>query len=90
MAARQAAAAEKRGGGERGLIERRKFSGLSTGTNGSKLVEAETVTVAGSTKTTGAIAGRSGLWQQDMEQEAMPGASWPQSMAFSEAACECC
>lgn len=49
------------------------------------IVGADTVAGAGSTKRPGAIAAGPGLWQQDMEQEVMPGISRPQSMGFSEA-----
>ncbi|HXY24977.1 MAG TPA: hypothetical protein VEI73_10025 [Candidatus Acidoferrum sp.] len=38
---------------------------------------------------TGVSAGRSGLWQQDIEQDVIPGISWPQSMACSGVAVEC-
>jgi len=36
----------------------------------------------GRIKIAGATAGRSGFWQQDMLHCAMPGISWPQSMAW--------
>jgi hypothetical protein len=32
----------------------------------------------GSRKANGVTAGRSGLWQQDIEQDAIPAMSWPQ------------
>jgi hypothetical protein len=38
---------------------------------------------------TGASAGRSGLWQQDIVHVDMAGMSWPQFMACSAAAGEC-
>jgi hypothetical protein len=88
-AARQAAAGEKRGGGERGLMERRKFCGSRRLMNGAKIVEAASVTGVGSTNKPGEIAGRSIFWQQDMEQAAMPGIWWPQSLGFSEPLEEC-
>jgi hypothetical protein len=52
-------------------------------------VEVETVTGAGSTNKPGAIAARAESWQQDMEQAAMLGISWPQFMGFSEPVEEC-
>jgi hypothetical protein len=50
---------------------------------------AEMVTGEGSRNSPGEIAARSRLWQQDMEQAAMLGISWPQSMGFSEPPEEC-
>jgi hypothetical protein len=50
---------------------------------------AETLMGAGSTKRPGEIAELLRLWQQDIEQAAMPGISWPQSMGVSEAGEEC-
>jgi hypothetical protein len=40
----------------------------------------------GRRKAIGVTAGRSGLWQQDIEQDAIPAISWTQSIAESGAA----
>jgi len=90
VAAVQAAGAEVRGGGERGSIELTESFDPGRGTSNSKLVEAETVMGAGSTKMTGASAGRSGLWQHDMLHCVMVSMLRPQSMACSgpEGICE--
>lgn len=34
----------------------------------------------GSRKASGVTAGRSGLWQQETEQDAIPAMAWPQSI----------
>jgi len=34
----------------------------------------------GNRKASGATASRSGLWQQEIEQDAIPAMSWPQSI----------
>jgi hypothetical protein len=34
----------------------------------------------GSRKASGVTAGRSGLWQQEIEQDAIPAMAWPQSI----------
>jgi hypothetical protein len=83
------AAGEMRGGGERGLKERRKFMGSSRSMGDFRIEGAETVIGAGSTNKPGAIAARSESWQQDIEQAAMPGISWLQSMGFAVAGEEC-
>jgi len=67
----------------------KEFRGPEKAVNDSKVAAAVTVAGAGSTKIADATAGRSGLWQQDMLHWAMPGISWPQSMACPEVAGVC-
>jgi len=43
----------------------------------------------GSRKASGVTAGRSGLWQQEIEQDAIPAAAWPQSIGELGAAGAC-
>src|SRR5690349_888667 len=79
----QAARSENRGGGERGSNELTELCGPERAANNSKFANTEIVAGAGSTKMAGATAGRSGLLQQDMLHWAVPGISWPQSIACS-------
>jgi len=60
-AARQAAATVKRGGGERGSIDREKSDGFDKWIADSKVAGLEMFTEAGNKNTTGVIAGRSGF-----------------------------
>lgn len=80
LAVVQAARGENRGGGDRGSNELKGFFGWEVAVNDSKVAIAETESGTGRTKIAGAIAGRSGLWQQDMLHCVRPGISWPQSM----------
>ena len=59
--ARQAAATVKRGGGERGSIDREKSDGFKKLSDASKVAGSEMFTEAGNKNTTGVIAGRSGF-----------------------------
>jgi hypothetical protein len=69
------AAIATRGGGERGSIERGKSRGFTKSMADLNAAGAKTVIEAGSTKTTDALMGRSGFWQQDMLHEVMLGIS---------------
>ena len=60
-AARQAAATVKRGGGEKGSIDREKSDGFDKWIADSKVAGPEMFTEAGNKNTTGVIAGRSGF-----------------------------
>ena len=60
-AARQAAATLKRGGGERGSIDREKSDGFDKLIADSKVAGPEMFTEAGNKNKTGVIAGRSGF-----------------------------
>jgi hypothetical protein len=59
MAARQAAAAAKRGGGERGSMERRKFKGFANSIGDVMAAGTATVTAGGSTNKAEVTIGRS-------------------------------
>jgi hypothetical protein len=86
MAARQAAAETKRGGGERGSTERGKSSAIADSIGEIIAAGAATATGWGSTKAIEVVSERSESWQQDMEQAIIPDMSWPQSMRFEGAA----
>lgn len=88
-AARQAAAGERRGGGESGAMDRRESSGFTNSKADADAANAGTLTAGGRANATEVIAGRSGFWQQDMVQADRPVISWPQSMWFSGGAGDC-
>jgi hypothetical protein len=72
MAARQAAAETKRGGGARGSMERRKFAGFANSMGEMIVTDGAAATSAGSTKAIEVNRERSESWQQDMAQATIP------------------
>ena len=79
-AARQAAAKEKRGGGERGSMERWKFAGFASSKHEVIAAGAAAAMAGGNTKAIEVTTERSESWQQDMAQSIAPAMSCPQSM----------
>jgi len=61
MAARQAAAGEKRGGGESGAIDSRESGGFANSKVDANAGSGGTLTAGGRTNATEVIAGRSGF-----------------------------
>ena len=83
--ARQAGAGIKRGGGERGSMQRGKSKGFVNSIGDLTAVASAAAAEGGSTKVIEAISERSESWQQDMEQAVIPAISRPQSMWLSGA-----
>jgi hypothetical protein len=71
-AARQAAAETKRGGGESGSMERRKFTGFANSMGEVIIADGAAATTGGSTKAIEVNRERSESWQQDMAQAIIP------------------